>query len=261
MTVGDVHDHLDAIGFFASRDQPLRDQVDAAVRDRLILWKAEEIGLEDEPDISERFERARHEALKALALRNRSLQWIDDLDEAELHDFYQLNQGRFQKPRLYHLRILTREFGTDRNWYEVFEELEALAADIRAGKRDFGEAARALSADFSARRGGDVGAIRLEAFTEWAGPQAQHKVLALSDGEISEPILIERFNTNRLTYDRAGYMLVRLEEIQEAGPRPFDEARDQVVELFLQSRSAEFEASFRDDLLRSVDAEIYEENL
>ncbi len=97
--------------------------------------------------------------------------------------------------------------------------------------------------------------------TSWAGPQAQKAVLNLQPGEISEPILIERYNSNRLTYDRAGYMLVRLESIEEPRTRPFEEVREIVIEQYLEQGGEEVTQWMRDQVLRSGDVEIYVDNL
>ncbi len=261
LTVADFHQRLDAAGFFAARDLPLRRLFDQAVRERLYRWQAERQGLADEPEIAARLEQIEREVLIGLAQRERRRAMASELEEQELRDFYTSREERFRTPRLLRLRILTRDFPAAGSWYAVYEELERLAAEIRVGRRDFAAAARELSTDYTAARGGDAGAIRLEALAEWAGPQSQRQVLGLAAGEVSEPILIERYNSNRLTYDRAGYMLVRLEEILTSRRRPFEEVRDQVVEQYLEHGGEEIQGRLRQQILGSAGAEIYPENL
>lgn len=262
LTVAEFHQQLEGRGFFSARDLSERRQLDQAVRELLYRWQAKRQELSAEPELAARLEGIEREALTDLALRQRRRGMADQLEEQDLRDFYASRELRFRTPRLLRLHILTRNFPEEEsNWYAVYEELERLATEIRAGRRDFAEAARELSADFTAMRGGDVGPIRPDALAEWAGPQAQRKVLDLAAGELSEPILIEHYNTNRLTYERAGYMLVRLEAIEEPQTRPFEDVRDRVIEMYLEQVDGEVGRRIRQEVLRSVSAEIFAENL
>ncbi|MCP4902353.1 MAG: hypothetical protein GY906_35750 [bacterium] len=261
VAVADFHQRLDSIGFSKARELTLRQQLDQAVRERLYLWQAEQDGLAEYPEIAAQLEQVEREVLIALALRERGRAIVHELKDKDLQEFYATREQRYRTPRLIHLRILTRDFPSEGIWYEVYEELDRLADEIRAGKRGFEEAVREFSTDFTAIRGGDVGAIRPEAIAEWAGPKAQHDVLELAPGELSGPLLIERHNPNRLTYERAGYMLVRLEAIEESRIRLFEEVREIVIEQYLESGRGELQAKMREQILHSVDTEIYEENL
>jgi len=261
LTVEEFFVRLDALGFSAAREVPVREQLDRAVRDRLYLWKAESTKLADEPDIADQIQRVELRTLIELARRKRLDTMIDRLDEQHLQDLYAMHEKRFQSPRLIHLRILTVDFPTGGNWYTIFEELEDLADEIRNGERAFADAARELSTDFSAARGGDVGTVRPDAFADWAGPQAQKRILELNPGQISEPILVEHYNTNRLTYERAGYMLVKMEALIEPKTRSFDDARDRVTDLYLELNGREIQDQIRTEILQSVGARIFKENL
>jgi len=261
LTVDEFFVRLGGLGFSAARELTLREQLDRAVRDRLYLWKVESSKLADEPEVADQLQRIEQRTLIELARRKRLDNMIDRLDEQQLRDLYSLHKKRFQSPRLVHLRILTVDFPPGGNWYAIFEELEALAEEIRSGDRSFADASREVSSDFSAVRGGDVGTVRPDAFADWSGPQAQKRILELNPGQISEPILVEHYNTNRLTYERAGYMLVKLEALIEPETRPFDDARDRVTDLYLELNGREIQDQIRTAILRSVDARIYEENL
>ncbi len=118
-----------------------------------------------------------------------------------------------------------------------------------------------ISDDVSARLGGDLGFIRLDSVGEWAGPSTPKAIAAMAEGEISDPMLIERFLENRFTYGRDGYMLVKVEEIQQPRLLTFEEARDQVIEHYIQKGSADVNAEIQSDVLESIDAVIYEANL
>ncbi len=261
LTVAGFRQQLSVMGFSAARGAPLQEMSDRTAREGLYQWEAERQKLSEEPALTARLKEVEKEVLIALALRERGRAMAGEIVEQDLRDFYESRQQRFRTPRLLRLRLLTRDFPDQGNWYAVYEELHELGASIRAGTRDFAQAARESSTDYSAAEGGDVGSVRADALTDWAGPQAQKAVLNLQPGEISEPILIERYNSNRLTYDRAGYMLVRLESIEEPRTRPFEEVREIVIEQYLEQGGEEVTQWMRDQVLRSGDVEIYVENL
>lgn len=261
VTVSEFLEHLWSIGFFASREPSPRLQLDKFVLDRLYLWQAERSGLINETAIVDQLNLLEKTTLISMALQERTHAQIENLDEKDLKTYFDSRKGRFNTPRLLHLRILTRDFAADEDWYTTYEELEALADEIRSGRREFAPTAEEISTDYSAVRGGDVGFVRATAFSNWAGPHAQRRVLQLSPGELSEPILIERYDSNQLTYERMGYMLVLLEGIQEPRERSFDEVRDRVVDQYLEHHGEEISAQIRSDILDSVHTEIHSENL
>ncbi len=260
LTVAGFWQHLQAIGFAAAREIPLRKQLDRAIYKRLCLWQAQDQELASEPEVKARLEREERDVLIALARQKRGQVIAAELDEEELLEFFADRQKRFQTPWLMHLRILARDFPEEGSWYAVFEELNHIAGKIRAGQQDFAAAAAELSSDFSAKDGGDVGFIRPDGLSDWAGPQAQRKVAKLPVGELSEPLLIERYNSNRLTYERVGYMLVRMEEVREPRPLPYEEIRDKLIEQYLE-QSSELQARIRAEILASVNTKINLENL
>lgn len=261
LSVAGFHERLRSIGFFAARDLPPRTQLDKAILERLYLWHAENTGIAQEPEIATRIEALKRESRIALAHRKHEQALVESLDEHDLRAFHEDRRSRFQTPRLFHLRILTLDFPADRNWHAVYEELHQLAEEIRAGDRDFSQTAMERSKDFSASQGGDVGAIRSKALSDWAGPQAQRDLIGLLPGQVSGPILIERFNTNRLTYERSGYMLVKLEEIEEPRELSFDEAQQSVIEKYLEHHREETKAQIRTGILDSVHTTIHPERL
>lgn len=261
LTVARFHDRLRSIGFFAARDLPPHTQLDQAVLERLCLWHAENTGIAHEPEIATSVKALERESGISLAYRKHERILIESLDEQDLRAFHDDRRSRFQTPRLFLLRILTLDFPPDRNWHAVYEELHQMAEEIRAGDRDFSRTAMEHSTDYSASQGGDVGAIRSKALSDWAGPQAQRAIVELSPGQVSDPILIERFNTNRLTYERKGYMLVKVEGIEDPRELSFDEARQSVVEKYLEHHQEETKAQIRTGILDSVHATIHPERL
>jgi peptidyl-prolyl cis-trans isomerase C len=94
------------------------------------------------------------------------------------------------------------------------EAARAALAAIRGG-RDFGEVAREVSTDGSARQGGDLG---------WFGPgvmipEFEAAVRALEPGEVSEPLQTQ-----------FGWHLVRLVDRRIASVPPLEQVREQLIE-------------------------------
>ena len=187
---------------------------------------------------------------------------VENLEDAVLRSYFEENAARFQSPRLPRLRLLVRQFGAEgREWFELYEELERLAAGIRSGELDFAVEASRWSQDISASRGGDSGWINPKAIGDWAGPRASNAILALTMGEVSDPILIESYDDNRLLYEREGYMLVRVEEVRAAADPTFDEVRDKVAEHFVINGSEDLEGQIRREVLEEIGATIFQDHL
>ncbi len=261
LTLADWRRRQEARSVYQQRDPDPSEQVYALARDRLFAWEAKRQGIADEPEIAEALAAAERGVLSGQLAREDMEEAIVESEADKLAAFYDEHKRRYQSPKLVHAHLLTRDFPDGEISYQLFEELEQLAEDIRAGRRDFAEAARELSDDLSAYRGGDLGKIRLDVFAEWAGPPAQRRVAELAAGEVSEPMLIERYEKRQLRYSRQGYMLVKVEAIHEPVIQSFDEARDRVVRDYLRLHGSELGERLRGLRLAKIGARIYEENL
>lgn len=246
--------------FAEQRALPMADLLDAFVGDKLRLWEARRLKLEEDPAIAPRIAALRQDAVVRLAREERLREALRG-KQKELEDFYQANQARFMSSRLHRVRLLTLDFPASGVDYGVYERLKALGAEIRAGRTSFADAAREISTDPSAPRGGDVGTIRLDAFGEWAGPRAYAKIEKVAVGEVSDPILVERYDRRQLTYDRKGYMLVRIEEVQEPRVRPYAEVQEAVAEEYVARDAAGMAAAVQKAVLDSIRARIHDRNL
>ena len=262
LTVEEFHDYLGAMSFWQARRLTPEEHLEGFARERLYVWEAERSELATEPGIAEALEESDRAVLVAAALERRRREFLGKIPEDDLRAFFEETKERFRTPKLFRIRILTRTFPEDESqWYGLREEVATLASELRAGRRDFAEAARALSADFSAGAGGDVGAIRSDSMAEWAGPESGKLLAELSPGEVSDPILIERFNTSRMTYDREGYLLILLEAVEESRVREFEEVEDRVVERFVDAGDRSVNERVRQAVLDSVSTRFYPENL
>ncbi len=262
LTRGTFLERVFNLGFNQQRAMPLAEHLEQAVTRELYRWEAERLNLGDEPDLVAQLEQIEQTARVELAYRHRRRVHVENLEDAVLRSYFEENAARFQSPRLPRLRLLVRQFGAEgREWFELYEELERLAAGIRSGELDFAVEASRWSQDISASRGGDSGWINPKAIGDWAGPRASNAILALTMGEVSDPILIESYDDNRLLYEREGYMLVRVEEVRAAADPTFDEVRDKVAEHFVINGSEDLEGQIRREVLEEIGATIFQDHL
>ena len=255
---------IDALPFDTQRTAPPEEQLREYVSARLYLWEADRLDLRQEPAIAERLAAEKSRVGINLARTKHRRAIIDAFEPDVLRAQYERDKNRLQTPRLFHLRILTADFPPEiekEGWYPIYEKLAALAVEIRAGRQEFAAVAKQISTDISAARGGDVGLIRLDSFARWAGPRAQKEVLEVGVGQVSDPILIERYIQADLDYERAGYMLVEVVEIRESRIRSFDEAQESVIERHVEQGAAELDRQIRDGILGGVNLVVYEQNL
>jgi parvulin-like peptidyl-prolyl isomerase len=261
-TVTDWWARFEGQPFFAQREVTLADQLDRFAMTRLAVWDGTNQDLASGPEVAARLAAVERATLIELAMQERRKVAVGSISEQDLLAYWESQRRSFQQPKLHHLRLITRRFPDDpKLWYGVYEDLIGVAADIRAGRRDFAEEARRTSDDVSAHRGGDVGLVRLDSVGEWAGPNASKAIGAMAEGEISDPILIERFHEQRFTYQRDGYMLVAVDEIQPARLLAFDEAREKVIDRYIREGSPEVNTEIQDQILASIHAVIFEDHL
>ena len=262
MTVGDVDAYRQSMPFLRLRETPAHDWLEAAVMNRLLLWHARQTDLASDAAVAAEIEAAEREAMARLGAEYYLEKRIEErVSSGALEEYYEQNYKRFQTPLQYQLRLITVDFaGTDRP-YDVFEFLEQIGEEIRSGRRAMADAARDISNDPSASDGGLTPWMLLEGIASWAGPRAQHMIMGLEVGELSEPILVERYDQSELSYKRQGYMLARIEAIQHPTVRTFEEAYVSVVQRYTDIHRVEFETETRDEVFATIDARILEENL
>jgi len=246
--------------FAAQRAAPDAQLLDTYVGDKLRLWEGRRLHLEQDPAMAPRIIELRRQTSIRLARQERLKEALRGKEKA-LEAFHAANQARFTTPTLHHLRLITLAFPESGVDYGVYERMKGLAADIRAGRKSFADAAREISTDPSASRGGDVGFVRLDGLGEWAGPRAYAQIEKVGVGEVSEPILVERYDRRKLTYDREGYMLLSLEEVKQPQPRPYADVREEVAEEYMARDPDGVAEAVRQQVLGSIRARIHDQNL
>ncbi|MCD4751136.1 MAG: peptidylprolyl isomerase [Thermoanaerobaculales bacterium] len=262
ITMADVQTYLDTASFLKARKTPPEEWLALAVRRELLLWKALQMDLATDPAFTAALEHAETEAKARVGASYYLQKRIAEHAEAgAVDEYYDQHYRRFQTPKMYRLRLITVNFEGYQRHYDVYELLEDLAKEIRSGRRDMAAAAREISDDLSAAAGGDTGWLLLEGIATWAGPRAQQAVIALKEGELSDPLLIERYDKASLTFDRDGYTLIRVENIRFPEVLTLEESWDKVVKRYSDVHRLEFEEETRREVFSEINAEILRKNL
>lgn len=255
--VADLERMREALPFAARHVRTLTELLETESWARLLVWQAEHEG----PPASDVVTDAHNRGLADLAYAARLRRWQDALTEDDLRAFFAANPGRFTTPSRLRLRVLVLLRRPDASPHATYERLDRLARDLRAGRGDFAQAAHALSDDPSASEEGDLGFVLPRDFASWAGTTALDRVQRLAVNELGGPLLLEVYREEQLAAVPEGHFLARVEAREEARPRPFEEARDDVVAALTTDRAGAARRAIRDQLLREIHAELHPERL
>ncbi|HET7204463.1 MAG TPA: SurA N-terminal domain-containing protein [Steroidobacteraceae bacterium] len=135
-----------------------------------------------------------------------------EVTEEGLHRFYEENAARNETPERRKASHILVESGSDDA--AAKKEAEELAARVRAGE-DFAKLAREHSDDVGSKAaGGDLGWATREAYV----PEFSAALFGMKDkGEITGPVRTQ-----------FGYHIIRLEDVETAHVRSFDEVRAEI---------------------------------
>ena len=187
----------------------------------------DEITISDE-QIAERYEQ-RKASLKApervriayLELSRDALKQDIDASDEELRALYaEQKDTRFTVPEERKARhILIRESTPDAQ-----DKIESLAGELAQGA-DFAELAKEHSEDpGSKNQGGDLGWVSRGVMV----PAFEQALFSLPEGQVSEPV-----------ESSFGWHLIRLDELRPARVRDFDDAREEVLNLYRERQARE----------------------
>jgi parvulin-like peptidyl-prolyl isomerase len=262
ITGADAAKYARNASFGAFRNQSLPVWLEDRSKDLLFAWNAEQLKFDDRPEIHAQKEETRIQILVNRELANRMSTELDRLNAlGELESFYRDDATRFQTRVMHKIQIVTLNLADFDPPFEAFELLKSLASDVREGHEDLADAARQLSTDPSASRGGRLGWIPLTSFGVWAGPRAQKTVAKLNVGEVSDPFLIECYDPLKLRYVREAYAVVKIEDIRPSTLPSFEEALPQVRSTYLSAHRVEIEERVQMQILNSINATILEDRL
>jgi peptidyl-prolyl cis-trans isomerase C len=193
------------------------------LRMKLLANAAEKSGLASEPKIRTQLELAR-----ANTLANAQIERMSDeieIDQERVNALYEERKGQLERARARHILIAFEGSPAAGDNAPPEEEARAKAETLRArieGGEDFAEIAREESDDHgSAARGGDLGSFARGQMV----PEFEEAVFAAEAGELV-PVVRTQF----------GYHVV---QVQERGPTPIEEVREQLVNELRQRRLQE----------------------
>jgi parvulin-like peptidyl-prolyl isomerase len=240
-----------ALPFGRQRLETLEDVLREHVRRELYDWEVRRLGLDARPDVAAALATAESRVLAQWA-RDQRVAALLRSSEAKLSTFFEEHRKQFAQAPEHRLRLLTRRYPADRVPYAAFDQMAKVAQELKTGARDFASAARELSDDPSALQGGDLGWVNLYEFASWAGYEAGNRLDALAPGTVSDPILIEVYEPEKLRHRRDGYAIVLVEERRPRRvPLSLDEVRPKVEKAYAQTYALQLSAE--------VDAEVLAE--
>jgi peptidylprolyl isomerase len=142
--------------------------------------------------------------------------------EEEIAKVYAAEKERLQLPRRYQLSQIFIADDGDKN--AARKRAQEIADTLKDEPGEFAALAKRNSNDTaSAARGGELGWLAEAEIT----PEIRTAVTGLSKGRISAPV-----------EGRAGFHLILLQDVREAGPAPLDEVRGEIATLLRNQRAA-----------------------
>jgi hypothetical protein len=245
---GDVEERLRALPFAEQRTRTRRELLEQDVWDDLLLQEAERSAVAQEPAVAARLEALERGALREAAWLRRLRARQQRVTDAELEP-YLVRTPPPSSPERRVLRVVVVAFGPDHTSNYWYERAAEVARDVRAGRRQLADAARALSDDPSAAEGGALAAATLRDIGTWAGTTFMDKVKALAVGELGGPFQVEVYDESQLAYVPRAYAVVRVESLVPAAPLAGAAAREDALQAFLSAQAGVLVRELEDEVL------------
>ena len=218
-------------------DQVPADELHSALRQLALIQsaaaRAEELGLDQAPDVRARLEWGRLEALAREEISSRLEERLETLTVEEARVWFDANRSGFQQAAQYQLGAIVLD-PSGEGIHSAYARAEALRDDITQGRKSFEQAAAELSIHPSAADGGNLGWLDLWKLNR-LGPIVAKVVPTLEPGQISDVLLQPSPGTGG-----SGLWIVRVLAVLPPRPMSFEEAMDQglIADLQQQRRDA-----------------------
>ena len=175
-----------------------------------LLQDATAAGWDKNPAVIEGLNRVRDQYIVEHYLQNAAKVPADYPSESEVEQAYKAEKDRLRLPRRVQLSQIF--IAAEGNGEAALKKANEIAAQIKSKPADFPRIARENSDEpVSAGRDGKIGWVAEESIT----PEIRKAVAGLSKGQVSSPVK-----------GSEGYHIVLLEDVREAGPASFEEARE-----------------------------------
>ena len=144
--------------------------------------------------------------------------------EQDIRDYYESNPEKFKNPKTVHARHILIKVDQNAKPEEVESARQRAEDVLKMAKegRDFAALAREYSEGPTKTKGGDLGTFRREAMVK---PFAD-KAFSMKAAEISDPVRT-----------RFGWHIIKIEKINPAKTRSWDEAREEIQKTLKAQRS------------------------
>lgn len=196
-----------------------RDALHATIEEHVFRVKlaerARQQGVDEDAAVRARVRWARARVLATFEMARRVNRVLVPPTEAEIRARFEAERKRYQKPPELDFSIIELASAPSGE-RDRLQAAEALAAELRAGRRDFAEAARSLSRHASARDGGRLGWTTVREAAN-LGPSVLRALELLGPGEVSGPV--QQDDT---------LFVLKLWDRRPGRPLTFEEARDRV---------------------------------
>ena len=204
--------------------------------------RARQQGLDADPEVRARVRWARAKVLATFEITRRVGQFPVAPTEAEVRSHFAANRKRYQHPRELDFSVI--EVPGSAASRQSQDEAAALATELRAGGRDFAEAARSLSRHPSAQAGGRMG-WRTARQAAVFGPNVFRALELIQPGQVVGPVQQEDT-----------LWILKLWDTRPARPLTFAEARDQVENELGNARVAELQQQLEAEARKALDLRV-----
>ena len=184
-----------------------RQLVDRAVTERALVNAARRQGLDKEPEIARRLQRAEDQELTQALLTREVEGRVTDASVRARYDRDTAGQQADEELRARHILVASEA------------EARQLLAELQRGG-DFAALARSKSQDPGSRDGGDLGFFKQADMV----PEFANAAFALQAGQMTPAPVRSPF----------GWHIIKVEERRRATARPFDDVKQELREALLQ---------------------------
>lgn len=236
--------------------------LDEVVVNILLLKEAERLELAAREDVAAQIEAAVAEVRYRRGLDQRLAAKGLEVAEEDLVDFFVQNEPRFATVARQDLDVILIRQEEGEPFWSTLRRAEELVERLRNGG-DFAELARTHSAHYSASNGGRIERLADADIGEIVhGRPAFRAVLKkLGDGEISDPMIAECYDTDRMAYTRTGVIIARIAHVYPAEQKRYEEVRELVRENYVRRNHRGFTAEIRNEVLAGANLEILFDHL
>lgn len=212
-----------------------REMLDTMMVRELILQQAKKDGIDKSPAVEAKLEDLKKRVIVEAFLKKK-VEESANISDAELQEFYNKNKDKFvtgEQIRASHILVKSEA------------EAKEIQKQLKEGAK-FEELAKKHSIDGAAQKGGDLG---------WFGkgamlPEFEKVAFGLKEGE-----------TSGIVSTKFGYHIVKQTGKRAAGPRSFEEVKDQIKEAMTPERQQQTFKKLKEELKKDAKMSIKEDAL